>query len=67
MEDGDVVFVEHEDDFEITRVTLGRADRTHVEISAGLAPGTRYAAEGAFQLKATAVTSQLGSHAGHGH
>lgn len=63
----DVVFVEHADGFEMQPVTVGRADRTHVEIVAGLEPGTPYVAEGAFQLKATVITSALGSHAGHGH
>jgi multidrug efflux pump subunit AcrA (membrane-fusion protein) len=63
----DVVFVEHEDGFEATPVTLGRTDGTHAEIVAGLQPGTRYAAAGAFHLKATLITSDLGAHAGHGH
>jgi len=67
IEGRNVVFVEHEGSFEMTPVTLGRADRTNVEISAGLAPGTSYASEGAFQLKATVITSSLDSHAGHGH
>lgn len=67
IEGRNVVFVEHEGSFEMTPVTLGRADRTKVEIAAGLAPGTSYASEGAFQLKATVITSNLGSHAGHGH
>lgn len=67
IEGRDVVFVEHAGSFEMQPVTVGRADRTHVEIVAGLEPGTPYVAEGAFQLKATVITSALGSHAGHGH
>lgn len=67
IEGRDVVFVEHEGRFEMAPVTLGRTDRTNVEIVAGLEPGTRYVAEGAFQLKATVITSTLDSHAGHGH
>lgn len=67
IEGRDVVFVEHEGGFEMNPVTLGRADRTRVEVVAGLVPGTPYVAEGAFQLKATVITSALGSHAGHGH
>lgn len=63
----DVVFVEHEGGFEIAPVTTGRTGRDHMEVVTGLDPGTPYVAEGAFQLKATAVTSSLGSHAGHGH
>lgn len=67
IEGRDVVFVERDGGFEMTPVTTGRADRTQVEILAGLAVGTRYVAEGAFHLKATVVTSAVGSHAGHGH
>ena len=67
IESRDVVFVEHEGVFEMIPVTLGKTDRVNVEVTAGLDPGMRYVAEGAFQLKATVVTSNLGSHAGHGH
>lgn len=67
IEGRDVVFVEHSGAFEATPVTLGRGDRTRLEVVAGLKAGTRYVVEGAFQLKATLVTSNLGSHAGHGH
>ncbi len=67
IEGRDVVFVEHAGAFELAPVTVGRTDRTHVEIAAGLAAGTPYVAEGAFHLKATVVTRALGSHAGHGH
>ena len=63
----DVVFTEHEGRFEATPVMLGRTDRASVEIVAGLEPGTPYVTQGAFQLKATVVTSNLDSHAGHGH
>ena len=67
IEDRDVVFVEHDGAFEMRAVTLGRTDRAGVEVLAGLEPGMRYVSEGAFQLKATVVTSNLSSHAGHGH
>lgn len=67
LEGREVVFVEHEGAFEATPVIVGRADRTQIEVVAGLPPGTHYVAEGAFQLKATIITSELGSHAGHGH
>ena len=63
----DVVFVEHQDGLEMVPVTPGRSDRSNIEITAGLEQGARYVAEGAFQLKATLITSDLGSHAGHGH
>lgn len=67
IEGRDVVFVEHEGAFEMSPVTVGRADRLNVEIVDGLEAGTPFAAEGAFQIKATVITSSLGSHAGHGH
>jgi cobalt-zinc-cadmium efflux system membrane fusion protein len=62
-----VVFVEHEGAFEMTPVVLGRSDRERIEVTAGLDAGTRYVSEGAYQLKATVITSNLDSHAGHGH
>ena len=63
----DVVFVEQEGRFEPRPVTLGRRDGESIEIVAGLASGTRYVVEGAFNLKATIVTSSFSGHAGHGH
>lgn len=67
IEGEDVVFVEHEGAFEIVPVTTGRSDREQVEIVAGLDPGTSYVVAGAFELKATVITSNLDPHAGHGH
>lgn len=67
VEGNTVLFVEHDDGFEITPVTIGRGDSENVEILSGLKAGTPYVAKGAFELKATLVTSNLGSHAGHGH
>jgi cobalt-zinc-cadmium efflux system membrane fusion protein len=67
IEGRDIVFVEHEGVFEMTPVTTGRADRNSIEIVDGLEPGTPYVTDGSFQLKATVVTSNLDSHAGHGH
>ena len=67
IEGRDVVFVEHEGEFEIAPVSLGRSDSKSVEIKSGLTAGTPYVSEGAFELKATVVTSALDSHAGHGH
>jgi len=60
-----VIFVEHEDGFEPTPVTLGRSDREQVEITAGLNPGDRYAAENALTLKAQLIKGEL--DAGHSH
>ncbi len=62
-----VVFVKDEHGFEPVVVVLGRSDRTHIEIVSGLDAGMHYVAEGAFQLKSSLVTQDLGSHAGHGH
>ena len=62
-----IVFVPDGRVFEPIPVRTGRSDRERVEIMAGLAPGTPFVAEGAFELKAKLVTSSLGSHAGHGH
>ena len=67
IEGRDVVFVEHGGGFEMTPVSLGRMDRVNVEVTAGLESGMRYVSAGSFQLKATVITSNLGSHAGHGH
>jgi cobalt-zinc-cadmium efflux system membrane fusion protein len=53
--------------FTPVEVAVGTAGLSHVEILSGLAPGDRYVADGAFELKAKMVTSSLGSHAGHGH
>jgi cobalt-zinc-cadmium efflux system membrane fusion protein len=67
IEGEEVVFVEHEGAFEPVPVTTGKTDREFVEIVKGLKPGSRYVAEGAFELKAALVTSNLDPHAGHGH
>ena len=67
IEGSHVVFIEHSGMFEMKPVALGKSDRLSVEIVEGLDPGTRYVAQGSFQLKATVIASDLGSHAGHGH
>lgn len=67
IEGRSVVFVEDHGSFEMLPVTTGRTDRNSVEILTGLDEGTRYVAKGSFNLKATVITSALGSHAGHGH
>lgn len=65
--DRPVVFVPSGDVFTPVPVQTGRSDRERVEITAGLAAGTPFVSEGAFEIKAKLVTSALGSHAGHGH
>jgi len=62
-----VVFVEHEGGFEMTPVKTGRSDRENIEIIEGLKAGDSFVVKGSFELKATAITSTLDSHAGHGH
>lgn len=67
IEGKSVVFVPEGNAFAAVPVQTGRSDRERVEIVAGLEPGARFVANGAFELKAKLVTSSLGSHAGHGH
>ncbi len=62
-----IVFVEEDGVFKMVPVQIGRSDRTHVEIVGGLKRGAPYVVKGAFALKTTIVTSNIGSHAGHGH
>lgn len=62
-----VVFVEDEHGIEPRDVTVGLSDGTFTEIRAGLKPGERYVAHGAFSLKADLVTRGIDPHAGHGH
>ena len=59
------VFVLTEDGFEPHPVVTGRANDTHIEILSGLPPGSRYAATGAFTLKAQLAKASFGD--GHGH
>jgi cobalt-zinc-cadmium efflux system membrane fusion protein len=60
-----VVFVEDEAGFEARAVNLGLGGDRHVEIRAGLAPGERYVARGAFTLKAELQRGELAG--GHEH
>ncbi len=62
-QDRPVVFVQHEDLFEVRPVTLGRRDGEWVEVREGLSAGERYAAQNSFVLR-----SELGkSTATHEH
>ena len=67
LEGSDVVFVADDHGFKARPVIAGRRDHASVEIISGLKKGEPYVTTGAFELKAMAVTSNLGSHAGHGH
>jgi cobalt-zinc-cadmium efflux system membrane fusion protein len=62
-----VVFVETEEGFESRPVATGRSNSTHLEVLSGLNTGETYVAKGAFDLKAKIITSDLDTHAGHGH
>jgi membrane fusion protein, heavy metal efflux system len=59
------VFVETPDGFAPQAVQIGRTNLTHVEILAGLRPGQRYVARGAFTLKAQLSKGDFGD--GHAH
>ncbi len=67
VEGNSVVFVAEDGAFRMVTVETGRSDLEQVEIVGGLASGTAYVTEGAFNLKATMITSNLDAHAGHGH
>jgi membrane fusion protein, heavy metal efflux system len=56
-QDRPVVFVQHEDLFEVRPVTLGRRDGEWVEVREGLSAGERYAAHNSFILKSVLGTS----------
>jgi cobalt-zinc-cadmium efflux system membrane fusion protein len=64
-EDQTVVFVKTADGFKPQPVSIGRSNRTHVEILEGLKPGQTYVAKGAFTLKAEIQKESFGG--GHGH
>lgn len=63
VEDKPSVFVQVQQGYQATPVTVGRSDGQLTEITRGLAAGTPYAAQGSFTLK-----SELGkASAGHEH
>lgn len=64
VEDKTCVFVQTDEGFSPRPVTVGRSNKSYVEITAGLRPGERYVSKGAFSLKA-----EIGkeSFAGEGH
>lgn len=65
VEDKPSVFVKTKEGFVLQPVTIGRSNETHVEITSGLKPGTRYVKSGAFTLKAQLSKGAFGD--GHGH
>ena len=66
-EESVVFVVDGTDRFRPVDVIVGDYDEQHIRILAGLEEGTRYVAEGAFELKAKIITSAMDGHAGHGH
>ncbi|HDS00941.1 MAG TPA: HlyD family efflux transporter periplasmic adaptor subunit [candidate division Zixibacteria bacterium] len=48
-------------------VLTGETDTDYIQILSGLSEGIRYVSDGAFELKAKIITSNLDAHAGHGH
>jgi cobalt-zinc-cadmium efflux system membrane fusion protein len=60
-----VIFVKTADGFKPQPVSIGRSNRTHVEILEGLKPGQAYVAKGAFTLKAELQKESFGGDHGH--
>lgn len=58
-------FVATEEGFVPVPVTVGRSDDTHVEITAGLDPGTAYVTRGAFTLSAELSKGAFGDAHAH--
>ena len=67
IEGKDVVFIVDGHGFKAVPIVIGRSDRTQVEVISGLKKGMKYVTNGAFELKAIMITSNMDSHAGHGH
>lgn len=65
VEDRLSVFVQTDEGFEPTAVTLGRSTETYAEVTKGLQPGQRYVTKGAFTLKAQLSKGAFGD--GHAH
>ncbi len=65
IDDQSVVFIKNEEGFEPHPVTLGRSDKTNVEVIEGLHAGDKYVAKNAFVLKAQMQKASFGD--GHGH
>lgn len=53
--------------FEPVFIETGKADANFTLVESGLDEHDKIVTKGAFELKAKLVTSNLGSHAGHGH
>ncbi len=62
IEERPTVFVVAGDRFEARPIVIGRAGRSTVEVTAGVRPGERYAAERSFLVKAELTKGQAGHH-----
>lgn len=57
MEDQTVVFVTHDNKYEMRPVKTGKSDAKNVEITSGLKPGEKFVSEGSFIIKADILKS----------
>ena len=62
LEKNPCVFVETDEGFVPTPVTLGRSNDIQVEIVNGLAPGQRYVLSGSFIMKAMLEKGEVHQH-----
>lgn len=68
LDEKSVVFVlDGENRFKPIEVVTGESDNQQVQVLSGISLGEKYVSNGAFELKAKIVTSNLDAHAGHGH
>jgi cobalt-zinc-cadmium efflux system membrane fusion protein len=68
LDDVKIVFVvDGPNKFRPVEVIAGESDDRYTQIVSGLDEGVEYVSQGAFELKARIVTSNLDAHAGHGH
>lgn len=61
------VFVPEGDGFAPRPVSAGESAEGVTQLLSGLAPGEKYVASGAFELKSILLTGGMDPHAGHGH
>jgi len=68
LDEKSVIFVvDGPNEFKPVDVVTGESDLGYIQIISGVSEGAKYVSEGAFELKAKIVTSNLDAHAGHGH
>ncbi len=62
-----VFIVDGTNRFRPVEIVTGARNEHHIRVLEGLDAGIKYVSNGAFELKAKIVTSNLDAHAGHGH